>query len=92
MDSTGHKIGRKDGAVPTRDNTQGKIPGNDAVYRNDERGGKRGEKEIALVVGAMCKGEGACVPICPYDAIDIEGYRDDQITAMIDAGIKEAVL
>ena len=51
-----------------------------------------GEKEIALVVGAMCKGEGACVPICPYDAIDIEGYRDDQITAMIDAGIKEAVL
>lgn len=51
-----------------------------------------GEKDIALIVGAMCKGEGACVPICPHDAIDIEGYRDDQITAMIDAGIKEAVV
>jgi heterodisulfide reductase subunit A len=51
-----------------------------------------GDKEVALVLGAMCKGEGACVPICPYDAIDVEGFRDDQITAMIDASIKEAVV
>ncbi len=48
-----------------------------------------GEKEIAFVIEAMCKGEGACVPVCPDDAIEIEGYRDDQITAMIDASIKE---
>jgi heterodisulfide reductase subunit A len=48
-----------------------------------------GDKEIAMVIGALCKGEGACVPVCPHDAIDIEGYRDDQIIAMIDASIKE---
>ena len=51
-----------------------------------------GDKEVALVLGEMCKGEGACVPICPYDAIDVEGFRDDQITAMIDASIKEATV
>ncbi len=48
-----------------------------------------GDKEIAMVIGALCKGEGACVPVCPHDAIDIEGYRDDQIIAMIDASIKD---
>jgi heterodisulfide reductase subunit A len=48
-----------------------------------------GEKEIAFVKESMCKGEGACVPVCPHDAIEIEGYRDDQILAMIDASIKE---
>ena len=48
-----------------------------------------GEKEIALVIESMCKGEGACVPVCPHDAIEIEGFRDDQIIAMIDASIKE---
>jgi heterodisulfide reductase subunit A len=51
-----------------------------------------GDKEVALVLGEMCKGEGACVPICPYDAIDVEGFRDDQITAMIDASMKEATV
>ena len=48
-----------------------------------------GGKDIAFVIESMCKGEGACVPVCPDDALDIEGYRDDQITAMIDASIKE---
>ncbi len=48
-----------------------------------------GEKEIALVIESLCKGEGACVPVCPHDAIEIEGYRDDQIMAMIDASLKE---
>ncbi|NQU41381.1 MAG: CoB--CoM heterodisulfide reductase iron-sulfur subunit A family protein [Lentisphaerae bacterium] len=51
-----------------------------------------GDKEVAQVLAAMCKGEGACVPVCPYDALDVEGYRDDQITAMIDASIKEAAI
>ena len=31
-----------------------------------------------------------CVPVCPHDAIDIEGFRDEQIIAMIDASLKEA--
>ncbi len=50
-----------------------------------------GDKEIAMVIGALCKGEGACVPVCPQNAMDIEGYRDDQIIAMIDAATRETV-
>jgi heterodisulfide reductase subunit A len=49
-----------------------------------------GEKEVAMVVPSLCKGEGACVPICPQDAMDIEGYRNAQIIAMIDASLEEA--
>jgi heterodisulfide reductase subunit A2 len=48
-------------------------------------------KEVAIALDSSCKGEGACVPICAQDAIVIEGYRDDQIMAMIDASLKEAV-
>jgi heterodisulfide reductase subunit A len=50
-----------------------------------------GEKEVAFVVKSLCKGEGACVPICPHDALDIEGFTDPQITAMIDACSREVV-
>ncbi len=50
-----------------------------------------GDKEVAMVIESSCKGEGACVPICAHDAIDIEGFRDDQIMAMIDASLKESV-
>jgi heterodisulfide reductase subunit A len=50
-----------------------------------------GEKEVAFVVKSLCKGEGGCVPVCPHDALDIEGYTDQQITAMIDACSKEVV-
>jgi len=48
-----------------------------------------GDKEVAMIIGSSCKGEGGCVPVCPQDAIQIEGYRDDQIKAMIDASLKE---
>ncbi len=48
-----------------------------------------GEKEVATVIESLCKGEGACVPVCPHDAIDVEGYTDVQITAMIDAASRE---
>jgi heterodisulfide reductase subunit A len=50
------------------------------------------DKEVAMVIASLCKGEGACVPVCPYDAIAIEGFRNDQIIAMIDASLKEANL
>jgi heterodisulfide reductase subunit A len=50
-----------------------------------------GDKEVAMALESSCKGEGACVPICPHDAIVIEGYRDDQIVAMIDSSLREAV-
>jgi heterodisulfide reductase subunit A len=50
---------------------------------------QQGGKEIAMVLESSCKGEGACVPVCAEDAIDIEGFREDQILAMIDASLKE---
>ncbi len=49
------------------------------------------DKEVAMAVASLCKGEGACVPVCPHDAIAVEGYRNDQILAMIDASLKEAM-
>ena len=48
-----------------------------------------GDREVATVVAALCKGEGACVPVCPKDAVAVEGFRADQILAMIDASLKE---
>jgi heterodisulfide reductase subunit A len=40
---------------------------------------------VAEVNRALCKGCGACVPVCPKDALDLEGYTDAQMTATIDA-------
>ncbi len=48
-------------------------------------------KEVAHVIPALCKGGGACIPVCPSDAIEVEGYTDAQITAMIDSLAKEVV-
>ncbi len=50
------------------------------------------DKEVAMVIASLCKGAGPCVPVCPNDAIAIEGFRNDQIIAMIDASLKEATL
>jgi len=46
-------------------------------------------KEVAQVVPVLCKGGGACVPVCPQNAIDVEGYTAAQITTTIDSLIKE---
>lgn len=46
-------------------------------------------KEIAVVNEAVCKGCGACAPVCPEDAIDIVGYTNEEVEAMIDSLIKE---
>jgi heterodisulfide reductase subunit A len=51
-----------------------------------------GDKEVAMVITSLCKGAGPCVPVCPHDAIAIEGFRNDQIIAMIDASLKEATV
>jgi heterodisulfide reductase subunit A2 len=50
------------------------------------------DKEVAMVIASLCKGAGPCVPVCPHDAIAIEGFRNDQIIAMIDASLKEAAI
>jgi heterodisulfide reductase subunit A len=51
-----------------------------------------GEKEVVMVIASLCKGEGACVPVCPMEAIAVEGFRNDQIIAMIDASLKETAI
>jgi heterodisulfide reductase subunit A len=48
-------------------------------------------RQLVQVVPSLCKGGGACVPICPEGAIDIVGYSDREVTAMIDALAAEAV-
>jgi heterodisulfide reductase subunit A len=50
------------------------------------------DRQVAMVLASLCKGEGACVPVCPHDAIAVEGFRNDQIIAMIDASLKEAAI
>ena len=50
------------------------------------------DKEVAMVIASLCKGEGACVSVCPKDAIAVEGFRNDQIIAMIDASLQEAAI
>ena len=49
-----------------------------------------GGKEIAAISKTACKGCGGCVPVCPSDAIDLQGYTDAQIRSMID-GMLEVV-
>ncbi len=41
-------------------------------------------KTVAVIDKTTCKGCGGCVPACPQGAIDLEGYTDAQIKAMID--------
>ena len=57
----------------------------DAIAKVEEGG-----KEIAAISRTACKGCGGCVPVCPSDAIDLQGYTDAQIKAMID-GMLEVV-
>jgi heterodisulfide reductase subunit A len=52
---------------------------------------RQGDREIAYVHPALCKGCGGCVPVCPVEAIDLEGCTNDQVKAMIDALVREAV-
>jgi len=58
----------------------------EAPRKVDEKG-----KAIAFIDKAACKGCGACVPVCPQDAIDLQGYTDAQIKAMIDGLMEEIV-
>jgi heterodisulfide reductase subunit A2 len=44
-----------------------------------------GEKEVAAISPAICKGCGGCVPVCEPEAIDLEGYTNAQMRAMISA-------
>jgi heterodisulfide reductase subunit A len=46
-------------------------------------------KQVALIDKTACKGCGGCVPACPANAIDLEGYTNAQIRAMIDGMLSE---
>ena len=41
-------------------------------------------RDVAVVSAAVCKGCGGCVPLCSEDALDLLGYTDVSMTAMID--------
>jgi heterodisulfide reductase subunit A len=58
----------------------------EAPRQIDENG-----KAVAFIDKTACKGCGGCVPVCPKDAIDLEGYTDAQIRAMIDGLAEEPV-
>ena len=47
--------------------------------------GEEGTGHIAVISPTGCKGCGGCVPLCPENAIDLLGYTDGQVSAMIDS-------
>jgi heterodisulfide reductase subunit A len=49
-------------------------------------------KEVARILPSLCKGAGACIPVCPENAIEIAGYTDAQVEVMIDALVREVVV
>jgi len=49
-----------------------------------------GSKEIAAIHAELCKGCGGCVPVCASEAIDLAGYSNAQMRAMIAALAVEA--
>jgi len=55
-----------------------------AIEKKQQKG-----KTVAIVNQALCKGCGACAPVCPVDAIDIIGYTNKEVEAMIDAFARE---
>ncbi len=52
---------------------------------------RRGERSLATISASTCKGCGGCVPYCPENAIDLLGYTDAQMLAVIDSLAKEPV-
>jgi heterodisulfide reductase subunit A len=48
-------------------------------------------RPVVAISEAGCKGCGGCVPVCPENAIDLRGYTDAQITAMIESLAELAV-
>lgn len=45
---------------------------------------------MARIDKTACKGCGGCIPVCPVKAIDLEGYTNAQIRAMIDGMLSES--
>ncbi len=45
----------------------------------------------AQVNAGLCSGCGACVPVCPSRAIDVDGWRLDQYNAMVDGLVADTL-
>lgn len=58
-----------------------------AVERVPAPGGGR---DVATIHAELCKGCGGCVPVCASEAIDLAGYTNAQMRAMIEALAVEA--
>jgi heterodisulfide reductase subunit A len=52
---------------------------------------KHDGEDVARIVPSLCKGGGACAAVCPENAINLKGYGDPQVTALIDALASEVV-
>ena len=52
----------------------------DAIIKVQSNG-----KDVAEIVEAKCKGGGMCLPVCPENAINLKGYTDNEMEAMITA-------
>lgn len=52
----------------------------DAIIKVQSNG-----KDVAEIIEAKCKGGGMCLPVCPENAINLKGYTDNEMEAMITA-------
>ncbi len=59
----------------------------DAIRPKEEPEGRR----VAVIDPATCKGCGGCAPVCPERAINLEGYTQAEIKAMIEGLAREVV-
>jgi heterodisulfide reductase subunit A len=59
-----------------------------AIDWNDHRGLNGQTRQVALVNPAECKGCGLCVASCLSTALQLEGFTDKEILAMVNATIE----
>ncbi len=68
------------------DNCFGACPYEGAITRQEVDG-----RQVAAISPNICKGCGGCVPVCPNEAIGVDGVTGTQVTAAIDAMMKDRV-